>query len=210
MPRFFEAQSDGSLHLTPRAMELPLEELREVLRESGHDISRTTAWRARKSGVCWPTYHEGGARVAGDHLGWVGLRERERQLGPSALARRFGISIDTARRAIERGWFSITKSNQGKVTVAQGRVSTSPPPADRPPVDPIVPEVIREAPDGRPVSSLHPREIADIFGVSPSKAAAIRRRGELRTRSWPAARKRALAERLANPEGSVDSESNPV
>jgi hypothetical protein len=160
--------------------------------------------------VCWPTYHEGGVRIAGDHLGWVGLRERERQLGPSALARRFGIDIATARRAIERGWFSITKSNQVTVTVATGRVSTTPPPVDKPPVAPIVPEVIRHAPDGRAISSLRPAEIAAIFGVSPSKASAIRRRGELRTRGWPVAKKQALAERLARPEGPLGDESTHV
>ncbi len=210
MSRFFTTQPDGSLRLTEQAQALPLEELREVLRDAGYDISRTTAWRARKSGVCWPTYHEGGVRIAGDHLGWVGLRERERQLGPSALARRFGIDVATARRAIERGWFSITKSNQATVTVAAGRISTTPPPEDKAPVAPIVPEVIRHAPDGRAISSLRPAEIAAIFGVSPSKASAIRRRGELRTRGWPVAKKSALAERLARPDSPVDDETKPV
>ena len=210
MPSRLRAHSDGSVHLNDQARTLPLAELQELLSEAGYTISRTTAWRARKTGVCWPRYHHGGARLAGDHIRWVGLRASERQLGPSALARRFGIDHATARRAIERGWFSVTRSNQGTVTVATGRVNSSPPPADRDPVEPIVPAVIRKAPDGRPVSSLRPVEIASIFGVSPSKARIIHERGELRTRGWPAAKKRALAERLARAVEPAEGGPTPV
>lgn len=197
MPKHFDVKDDGSLVLTNAGRALSTSELRSSLAEAGFEVSRTTAWRARKSGVCWPRYHERGARTAGDHLGWVGLTRRERQLGPSEIARRFGIDLSTARRAIQRGWFSITLSNQDKVTVARGRIRDSRPPADRPPVEPLVPELIRHAPDGRPIASLRPVEIVAIFGVSTSKAGAIRKRGEIRTRGWPLARRRALARALS-------------
>ncbi len=196
MPRYFQQSPDGRLLLTDAAQQLSNVELQRALEEAGCKVSRTTVWRARKRGWCVPGYHEGARRIAGDHLGWVGLTKRERQLGPSEVARRFGIDPLTARRAIDRGWFSVTRSNAGNVTVAKGRIRSSAPPPRRDPVEPLVPAVIRSAPDGRLIADLDVAEIVSVFGLSVSKAAQVRRRGEIRTRGWPLAKRRALARLL--------------
>ncbi len=201
MSRYFKEGPDSRVLLTDAARGLPIAELQRALEEAGYAVSRTTVWRARKRGWCVPGYREGARKIAGDHLGWVGLTKRERQLGPAELARRFGINPLTASRAIDRGWFSVTLSNEDKVTVAKGRIRRSAPPVPRDAVEPIVPAVVRAAPDGRPLSQLGVAEIVSLFGLSASKAASVRRRGEIRTRGWPMAKRRALARVLGEGGG---------
>ena len=208
MRRTFTPDSHGRVHVSSRAMELSIDALHGAMKEAGYQVSRATAGRAKKRGWFSPGYRDGAYTLAGDHLAWVGLSVRERQLGPSEVARRFGIDPATARKAIDRGWFSVTRSNRDRVTVAQGRIRYSQPPPPRQAVAPIVPEVIRSAPDGRPLGQLEVAEIVSIFGLSSSKAARIRLRGEIRTKSWPAHKRLALAASLAALSHAVDDEAS--
>jgi hypothetical protein len=198
MSRLFQKDPSGAVLLSEHARELPLDDLHAALAEAGYAVSRTTAWRAKRGGRFTPGYREGSRRLAGDHVGWVRLHATERQLGPSELARRMGIDVTTAARAIERGWFSVTKGNREKVTVDASRIREGAPPArEASPLAPLVPAVLQAAPDGRPIASLAVAEIVAIFGLSRGKAARARQRGEIRTRGWPLARLRDLARRLA-------------
>jgi hypothetical protein len=189
MANYFLKDTGGALRLTEAAMALPLDTLHAAMKEAGYEVSRTTAWRAKRDGRF----------VAGDHQGWVKLTKAERQAGPSDLARRLGVDITTARKAMGRGWFTVTARNRGRLQVSADRIRTGMPPAKAPPPpERLVPEVLRAAPDGRAIADLRPAEIAAIFGLSYAKAARARRRGEIRTRGWPVARQKALAKRITS------------
>ncbi|MFH1465454.1 MAG: hypothetical protein ABIO70_13790 [Pseudomonadota bacterium] len=198
MAKYFQKDAAGAVLLTDEARALSVDTLHAAMKAAGYEVSRTTAWRAKRTGRFVPGYRAGSRTLAGDHVGWVKLTKAERQAGPSELSRRLGVDVTTARKAIVRGWFTVTARNRGRLGVPADRIRTGPPPAKAPPpLARVVPEVIRAAPDGRAITDLRPCEIAAIFGLSYAKAARARRRGEIRTRSWPLTRLKALAERLA-------------
>lgn len=198
MARYFEKASGGAILLTEAARALSVDALHAALKAAGYEVSRTTAWRAKRGGRCVPGYRSGSRALAGDQVGWVKLTPAERRLGPSALGRALGIDPTTAAKAIARAWFSVTTQNRARVLVPSERIREGTPPAKAPPPpERLAPEVIRAAPDGRPVAEMTAAEVAAVFGLSRAKAARARRRGEIRTRGWPADRLKALSKRLA-------------
>lgn len=196
MPRPFTKGENGRVHLSDEIRALPLDQVHAAILEAGYAVSRVTAWRAKSKGSFVPGYREGAARLAGDHVGWISLTMVERQYGASLLARRFHIEPATAQKGIARGWLEVTVSNAAAIQVEEHRIKRTPPPTKVKPLVSLVPDVIRAAPDGRPLGALTVSEIAAIFGLTPTKAGRARQRGEVRTRGWPWAKRRELARRL--------------
>jgi len=95
---------ESRIYLTDEERALPLDRLWRHLKSRGFEISRSGAWRAKRSGY----FRKPGAKFDGGGKK-VYLTEEEKKLSPALLAGRRGFSKATAYRALRRGWFMVTE-----------------------------------------------------------------------------------------------------
>ncbi len=113
---------DGRVHLTEAGRAAHWKVLKSALDAKGISASRATVFRAKTNGgVFIVVFHERGRGLQRRLCyGYVRLSKAERKQEPATLARRFGITVQTAQRAQKRGWFEL-QSSQNLTEVARQR-----------------------------------------------------------------------------------------
>lgn len=121
----------GRVILTARERALSVNALRRKIEKAGYEVSRATAWRAKATGHFWPSWraaHGQPPLPRRSTTGWVVLNEGERDASNAELRKKFGITGNTAARAMSRGWFEVNARNAGLISdYARGRLQTTAP-----------------------------------------------------------------------------------
>jgi hypothetical protein len=99
--------------LTDAERQMAVGDLLEHLRKRGFTTSRSTAFKAKARGWFLPTEKQyGGRRAPGEK---VRLSEADHELSRRAVAAKFGISYETACKAMRRGYFIRNSQNALRV-----------------------------------------------------------------------------------------------
>ena len=100
----------GRVILTELMRVMSLDRLHAYLNSCGYEISRVTAYRAKKSGWFNPSYFkEGGDRVLKGKF--VELTADEKLLDVEVLASQFGVGLPSARRMKQQGYLHVDSIN---------------------------------------------------------------------------------------------------
>ena len=97
---------EGLVYLTESGRKAHWKVLQDALVAEDVFVSRATIYRAKETGTLVVKFHEAGRGLQRRlPYGYVRLTKAERDQEASVLARRFGVTRDTARKAKRRGWF---------------------------------------------------------------------------------------------------------
>lgn len=124
-------EKTGRVVLTARERQLSVNALRRKIEKAGFYVSRVTSWRAKVAGHFWPNWHTACAQPPlprRSTTGWVVLNEGERDASNAELRKKFGITGNTAARAMSRGWFEVNALNARLISDhARERLQTTAP-----------------------------------------------------------------------------------
>jgi hypothetical protein len=198
------ADEAGRIYLTEAEKRLPFDDLLNLLKFKGYQISDATAYRAKARG--WfmkPGYINESNRTSGKR---VYLTSEERLLPGAVLARRFGFTPPVGILAKKRGFFEVNSINKHLVRIPKDR-SLGPEEKILAGGDDL-PNRITSLPDGRKISGMTIKEISETLNLESKAAGRARRRGFINLLTWPLKKRAELAERLKTFESPM--ENNPT
>ncbi len=188
------ADPKNRIYLSSEEMALGVDWLKEVIQSKYKvKISRSTAWRAKKTG--W-FMRPGYKRQAGKK---VFLAEEEKQWRCRDIMEKYGVSHSTAKKAKERGWFITGTHNQHNSNLTEPTVTVRKAVKKKLFPSMVLPEILTEV-AGRKIKDLTVKEITEILGYSLKRARNIKKRGYINTSRMYNSKREDLRSRIAKVE----------